>query len=136
MPEASHTVVMTGATRGIGLQAALDIFRRSPEAHLVILARAASGEAFAVMGDFNREMDGPEALSEAMQEAAPLVRVTQGHSDPCWSGGAFIDHIFLGGAARDWLVPGSLRVMIYNSRDTGDQARLSDHCPVSVRIRP
>ena len=101
-----------------------------------VRARASSGEAFAIMGDFNREMDGPEAMGDAMQAAAPMVRVTQGHSDPCWSGGAFIDHIFLGGAARGWLVPGSLRVMIYNSRNVGDRERLSDHCPVSVRINP
>lgn len=36
---------MTGATRGIGLEAARDILRRSPESHLVMLAREGSGAA-------------------------------------------------------------------------------------------
>ncbi len=101
-----------------------------------VRARAAAGEAFAVMGDFNREMDGPDSVQDTLQAAAPMVRVTQGHSNPCWNGGAFIDHIFLGGSARGWLVPSSLRVMTYKSSDERDRARLSDHCPVSVMIDP
>ena len=50
-------------------------------------------------------------------------------------GETFIDHILLGGAARDWLVADSLRVLTY--RETGGEwkQRLSDHCPVSVRLR-
>ncbi len=101
-----------------------------------VRARAAAGEAFAVLGDFNREMDGPDELQDTLMAASPMLRVTQGRSNPCWDGGAFIDHIFLGGAARDWAVPGSLRVMTYKSSDDRDRARLSDHCPVSVLIDP
>jgi hypothetical protein len=64
--------------------------------------------------------------------------VTEGVGDPCWSAGRgakrFIDHIFLGGAARDWLLPKSLRVMVYAERDRAFRSRLSDHCPLSVRL--
>jgi hypothetical protein len=81
-------------------------------------------------------MDQPEAMQTALQQAAPLIRVTEGQSDPCWNGGSFIDHIFLGGAARAWEVPGSLRVLTYGSDAPADKERLSDHCPVSVRLAP
>jgi endonuclease/exonuclease/phosphatase family metal-dependent hydrolase len=101
-----------------------------------IRARAAEGGAFAVMGDFNREMDAPEEMSLAFMRAAPLARVTEGQSDPCWGGGSFIDTMFLGGAAIGWEVPGSLRVMRYGNADVRDKDRLSDHCPVSVRVSP
>ncbi|MBF6352855.1 SDR family NAD(P)-dependent oxidoreductase [Nocardia flavorosea] len=37
-----HTIVMTGATRGIGRIAAEQILRRSPDTHLVVVARATS----------------------------------------------------------------------------------------------
>jgi endonuclease/exonuclease/phosphatase family metal-dependent hydrolase len=99
-----------------------------------IAARAAERVPFALAGDFNRDMDQPEPMSEAFQAAAPLTRVTAGTSNPCWSGGAFIDHIFLGGTARIWLEPDSLRVMIFRTNDDAGRDRLSDHCPVSIRL--
>ena len=100
-----------------------------------IRARQAEGIAFAIMGDFNRHMDGQDQLWSALRQTAPLTRATEGRSSPCWGGEAFIDHIVLGNAARDWLQPDTLRVLTY--RETGEEwkERLSDHCPVSVRLR-
>ncbi|MGQ4385217.1 SDR family NAD(P)-dependent oxidoreductase [Streptomyces sp. SAS_270] len=42
-----HTIVMTGASRGIGRVAARHILRQSPDAHLLVVARAFSGTQFA-----------------------------------------------------------------------------------------
>ena len=100
-----------------------------------IKARQAERAAFVVMGDFNRHMDGRDQLWSALQRAAPLTRATEGHGSPCWGGEAFIDHIILGGAARDWLELDSLRVMTYRETGAEWKERLSDHCPVSVRLR-
>ncbi|CDR14704.1 SDR family NAD(P)-dependent oxidoreductase [Streptomyces iranensis] len=47
MPAANHTIVMTGASRGIGRVAAEHIVRRSPDAHLLVVARASSGARLA-----------------------------------------------------------------------------------------
>jgi endonuclease/exonuclease/phosphatase family metal-dependent hydrolase len=99
-------------------------------------ARAAEGVAFALMGDFNRVLDLPETMGEALANAAPLTRVTEGRSNPCWEGDDFIDHIFLGGPARAWLVAGSLRVMTYRETDPALKPHLSDHCPVSITLNP
>jgi endonuclease/exonuclease/phosphatase family metal-dependent hydrolase len=100
-----------------------------------VRARHSEGIAFAILGDFNRHMDGRDQFWRALSEAAPLIRANEGRSSPCWGGEAFIDHIILGDAARDWLEPNSLRVLTY--RETGREwkQRLSDHCPVSVRLR-
>jgi endonuclease/exonuclease/phosphatase family metal-dependent hydrolase len=100
-----------------------------------IAARRAEGVAFAVIGDFNRHMNAKDQFWSAMAQTAPLVRTDEGHSSPCWGGEQFIDHIILGGAARGWLQPDSLRVLTY--RETGEEwkDRLSDHCPMSVRLR-
>jgi endonuclease/exonuclease/phosphatase family metal-dependent hydrolase len=100
-----------------------------------IAARAGEGVPFTILGDFNRHMDGHDQFWAALRSAAPLTRATEGHASPCWGSEAFIDHIVLGGAAREWLRPDSLRVLTY--RETGGdwKERLSDHCPVSVRLR-
>ena len=100
-----------------------------------IAQRREEGVPFVLLGDFNRQMDGPDELLAALARAAPLARATEGRASPCWGGSSFIDHILAGGAARNWMVPDSLRVMVY--RETGETAKeqLSDHCPVSVRFR-
>jgi endonuclease/exonuclease/phosphatase family metal-dependent hydrolase len=101
-----------------------------------IAARKADGGAFIVLGDFNRWMDGKDQLIAGLNQAAPLVRATEGVSSPCWGGEKFIDHILAGGAAAQWMQPATLSVLMF--RETGDEwkDRLSDHCAVSVRFRP
>lgn len=106
-----------------------------------VAQRRREGGAFALLGDFNRRIGAaPDPLLGLLEAAAPLRRATAGASDPCWADlrGArpFIDHILLGGEAQAWVVPDSLRVLIYAERGREWQARLSDHCPVSIRLRP
>ncbi|MGG5818295.1 endonuclease/exonuclease/phosphatase family protein [Falsiroseomonas sp. HW251] len=102
-------------------------------------ARRREGMAFAILGDFNRRMAPGDDFLRVVEDAAPIARPTAGFSTPCWSdargGRAFIDHVLLGGAAREWLVPGSLSVLVYAERERAWRDRLSDHCPTSVRLR-
>jgi endonuclease/exonuclease/phosphatase family metal-dependent hydrolase len=98
-----------------------------------IAARRAEGVPFILVGDFNREMDAQDDVLSALQSSGPLARATEGHDSPCWGGGHFIDHILAGGAARAWLDPESLRVLVYRE-NVGMKEHLSDHCPVSARF--
>ncbi len=100
-----------------------------------IAQRREEGVPFVLLGDFNRRMDGPDDLLAALTVAAPLARATEGRGSPCWGGGSFIDHILAGGAARGWMMPDSLRVMVYRETSEAAKEQLSDHCPVSVRFR-
>ncbi len=103
-----------------------------------IAERRRESAGFVLMGDFNRWMDGRDAkdgFSAALQSIAPLARATEGRSSTCWGGGGFVDHILAGGPARGWLVPDSLRVMVYRETGQAWKERLSDHCPVSARFR-
>jgi len=97
-------------------------------------ARRSEAAAFVVLGDFNRWMDGHDTLLSALQQAGPLVRATEGHSSPCWGREAFIDHILAGGAAADWMQSDTLRVLTYRETEPDWRDKLSDHCPVSVRL--
>lgn len=99
-----------------------------------ITERQQDGVPFVILGDFNRWMDGRDTFLADLRKAAPLVRATEGHSSPCWGGENFIDHILAGGAAAGWMHPDTLRVLTYNETDRSWKDRLSDHCPVSVRL--
>jgi endonuclease/exonuclease/phosphatase family metal-dependent hydrolase len=102
-------------------------------------ARRREGVAFAILGDFNRRMTERDEFLRTIEAAAPVARPTAGLSSPCWAdargGRPFISHLLLGGAAAEWVVPRSLAVMTYAERDRSFRDRLSDHCPVSVRLR-
>jgi endonuclease/exonuclease/phosphatase family metal-dependent hydrolase len=89
---------------------------------------------FIILGDFNRWMDGTDAFLASLRRAAPLVRATEGRSSPCWGGENFIDHVLAGGAAASWMQTDTLRVLTYRETDQVWKDRLSDHCPVSVRL--
>ena len=97
--------------------------------------RREEGVPFAILGDFNRRMEGRDALLGALEDVAPLLRATRGKSSPCWGEPTpFIDHIVAGGAARGWMQPDTMRVLVFRERDDAGRSALSDHCPVSVRF--
>jgi endonuclease/exonuclease/phosphatase family metal-dependent hydrolase len=99
-----------------------------------ITQRRAEGVPFLLLGDFNRWMQPREEFWQGLEQAAPLLRATAGMASPCWGGGGFIDHIIAGGAARGWMVPNSLRVTVFREQGAEWRARLSDHCPIAVRL--
>ena len=99
-----------------------------------ITARQDEAIPFTVLGDFNRNLDKRDPFFRKISGAAPVTRATAGFSNPCWGREGFIDHILIGGAARDWVKPNSLRVLAYRETDPIWKERLSDHCPVSVRL--
>ncbi len=110
------------------------LLRQLPVLQGWIAQRQAEGVPFVLLGDFNRWMDGRDRFYPALAAQAPLLRATEGQSSPCWGGGGFIDHIIAGGAARGWMQPDSLRVLVYQERGVAWKERLSDHCPISVRF--
>ena len=100
-----------------------------------IAARRDDAVPFLVLGDFNRGLDQRDAFVDRLMGAAPLTRADAGYSSPCWGESEpFIDHILPGGAARDWIKPNSFRVLTYRETGTDWKQRLSDHCPLSVRL--
>lgn len=96
--------------------------------------RRRDGAPFVVLGDFNRRFLPGDPFLAALRQAAPLRAATEGRSSPCWGGEEFIDHILAGNAAAGWMRPDTLRVMVFRETDPAMKERLSDHCPVSVRL--
>ncbi|MBP0466246.1 endonuclease/exonuclease/phosphatase family protein [Roseomonas sp. PWR1] len=105
-----------------------------------IAERRREGIAFVILGDFNRRIGRGDEFLAVLEEAAPLVNPADGLRNTCDAGSGrvrpFIDHILLGGPARSWLVRDSFRVMLYAERDPALRERLSDHCPISLRLDP
>ena len=99
-----------------------------------ISVRRDEGVPFLVLGDFNRDLDKNDPFVRKIGGTTPLIRATDGYSSPCWGHESFIDHILIGGPARDWVKPNSMRVLAYRETDPTWKVRLSDHCPVSVRL--
>ncbi len=99
-----------------------------------IAARRAEGVPFLVLGDFNRRLKANDLFLAGLEGTAPLALATAGRASPCWGGEDFIDHILAGGPAAQWMLPQTLRVLVYRETTPEMKERLSDHCPVSVRF--
>ncbi len=99
-----------------------------------IAARRAEGAPFLVLGDFNRRLKADDVFLAGLENTAPMALATAGHASPCWGGEDFIDHILAGGPAAQWMMPQTLRVLVYRETTPEMKERLSDHCPVSVRF--
>lgn len=104
-------------------------------------ARAAEGQAFAVLGDFNRRWDDPrdrewEELDDGVPANADLSRPDEAFRpacDPRYT--ELIDHIVLGRLAAGWTVAGSFAEWTYGDLRRSDGALPADHCPISVDLR-
>ena len=104
-----------------------------------ITERRRENMPFVILGDFNRRFSRDDDMLPLLNAASPMRRATEGFYNPCWSrdgqGRAFIDHILLGLRAADWLIKDSFRVFSYAERDPALRDVISDHCPISVRLR-
>jgi endonuclease/exonuclease/phosphatase family metal-dependent hydrolase len=111
-----------------------------------IAEQTAAGRAFAVLGDFNRDLRGEAETGTGMWAqlvaGAPtdVPLVDAGAGTPfraCHSGQPFtryIDYILLGGGLAARMRPGTFTRHVYDDRDA-HHFRLSDHCPLSVAVR-
>ena len=105
-------------------------------------ARAAAGELFVVLGDFNRQFfRGDDAFWKELDDGQPqesdLDSPTRGERSVCWGGRKpdFIDHIVLSKSVSEMVAAGSFRQYPYKRRDHAHRDALSDHCPLSVDLR-
>lgn len=92
--------------------------------------KASARHRFAVLGDFNRELIGGQTFGTLRNpaEGQPFRNCVPGQAHS-----AFIDHILLGRSLAAALVPGSFERVTFSAADAR-HARLSDHCPVAVRV--
>jgi endonuclease/exonuclease/phosphatase family metal-dependent hydrolase len=99
-------------------------------------ARAAAGEAFVVLGDWNRFLTADDTAWAAIDDDDPagasLTRsIPQGTPTPCWSAvfTEFLDHIVLGQSAATWM--SASEQIAYDETDFDTYSvLLSDHCPI------
>jgi endonuclease/exonuclease/phosphatase family metal-dependent hydrolase len=128
-----------------------DLARQAPILEAWIDAQAAAGRRFAVLGDFNRDLlseasrgdllgkdgglwadiaDGtpPEAALQNAAAGAPFRNCVPGQG---YHG--YIDNIVLSHTLAVEAVLGSFARLTYSAADAR-HARLSDHCPVSIRL--
>jgi endonuclease/exonuclease/phosphatase family metal-dependent hydrolase len=134
-------------------KACAELSRQIPALEAWIDARAAQGKRFAVLGDFNRDLlhdSGPARAENGMRlrlwpelddgdpPESDLVNAATGevfrNCTPGQGYNAYIDFIVLSRTLGAAMVPKSFERLTYAPRDAR-RMKLSDHCPVAVRIR-
>ncbi|HWN68373.1 MAG TPA: hypothetical protein VNM90_12105, partial [Haliangium sp.] len=125
---------------GRGGAACAKLRKQVPALEAWIDARERERVPFAVLGDFNRRLRQDDEIWRELDDRDPapadLTLVTSGQRSLCWNGKYpdYIDHIVLDAQAAAWLVPHSFEQMLYDPADARHKERISDHCPISVRL--
>lgn len=142
----------SGKPLGSGEPACATLARQVPVLENWIDAQAAAFRSFAVLGDFNRQLlaeSGPARsasgqlrqvwpeIDDGVPTGADLTNVASGqpfvNCVPGQAHSAYIDHILVGRSLAAAVVPGSFERVTFSAADAR-HARLSDHCPLAVRI--
>jgi endonuclease/exonuclease/phosphatase family metal-dependent hydrolase len=108
-------------------------------------AQAAAKIPFAVLGDFNRDLRREPAgvslwahIDDSDPQGADLVNTAEGRGfqncSPAQTFSGYIDYIVLGRQMAQGLVKDSFGRALFRPKDAL-RRKLSDHCPVFVRIR-
>jgi len=111
-------------------------------------SRAKESIPFIVFGDFNRrfnkdiehEYTEESGLWQAIDDddAEDIWSPTISENSKCWGGyyKDFIDHIILDPRAKSKFVDGSFEQLVFDQKYTKKLSRsLSDHCPISVKLK-
>ena len=102
--------------------------------------RLERGRAFVLLGDFNRRMDRrSDDLWHFIADGdpKPIYRVNARRKPKCWNSRfpEFIDHIIVGPIAGKAVKPRSFEELTYSETNYFRwRKRLSDHCPISIRL--
>lgn len=115
------------------------LFEQLPVLESWIDQRAGQGEAFVVLGDWNRRLAARNDafladLNDGDPPAAALVLASGDRSAGCKARyREFIDFIVAGRDAAARIEPGSFEEYVYGGVPEEDHP--SDHCPIAVRFR-
>jgi len=130
---------------GGGRASCAELSRQLPALERWIDTQAGEHKPFAVMGDFNRDLRRePSGLSvwgeinDRDPPEAHLVNTAEGQDFqncmPSQTFSGYIDYILLGRQAARGLVENSFGRELYRPTDAV-RRKLSDHCPVFIRLR-
>jgi NAD(P)-dependent dehydrogenase (short-subunit alcohol dehydrogenase family) len=139
MTTPTRTIAMTGATRGIGLEAGREILRRSPDTHLVVLGRGSSAaEVLPGLREVSRHVStvGVDLSSKASVAAAggQLKALLDSGELPPLQGLAFNAGVHLANALET-TVDGFERTFAVNVMSTHQLLRqLHPHLQAPARI--
>jgi endonuclease/exonuclease/phosphatase family metal-dependent hydrolase len=122
-----------------------ELARQVPVLEQWIDAQAGEHKPFAVLGDFNRDLRREPAgvsiwgeIDDASPPEADLVNTAEGQAFqncmPSQTFSGYIDYIILGRQMARGLVKDSFGHEVFRPKDA-QRRKLSDHCPVFIRLR-
>ena len=119
------------------------LVQQAPALHDWVASQQRAGHRFAVLGDFNRDLLAEHAdglwtrLGADAPESSLVNTASRAAFRNCYPGQThtgFIDYILLGNTLAPALVTGSFERLTYSATDAW-RLKLSDHCPVAIRLR-